>query len=53
MKLSEFKISITVENYDEKTAGNYRNCYVNETRIVSKLTKILILHLNSKNRKFE
>ena len=27
MKLSEFKFSISVETYDEKTAENDRNCY--------------------------
>ena len=36
MKLLELKISISVESYDEKTAENYRNCYVAEKRIVSK-----------------
>ena len=36
MKLSEFKISFSIESYDEKTAENYRNCYVVEKRIVSK-----------------
>ena len=28
MKPSEFKISISVQSYDEKTAENYRNYYV-------------------------
>ena len=28
MEPSEFKISIVVESYDEKTAENYRNGYV-------------------------
>jgi len=37
MKLSDFKISISVENYDEKTAENYRNCYIAEKHIISKL----------------
>jgi len=37
MKPSEFKILISVESYDEKTAENYRNCYVAENSIVSKL----------------
>ena len=32
MKLSEFKFSISVEGYNEKTAENYRNCYVVEKR---------------------
>ena len=36
MKPSEFKVSISVECYDEKTAENYQNCYVVEKRIVSK-----------------
>ena len=31
MKPSEFKICISVESYDEKTAKNYRNCYVAES----------------------
>ena len=35
---SEFKISISVESYDEKTAENYRNCYVAEKRIVFKIS---------------
>ena len=34
MKPSELKISISVESYDEKTAGNYRNCFVVEKIIV-------------------
>ena len=38
MKPSELKISISVESYDEKTAENYRNCYVAEKRIVYKLS---------------
>ena len=42
MKPSEFKISISVESYDEKTAENYRNCFVAEKHIVSKLLKISI-----------
>ena len=32
MKPSKVKESISVESYDEKTAGNYRNCYVAEKR---------------------
>ena len=36
MKLLEFKISISVESYDEKTAENYRKWYVAEMLIVSK-----------------
>ena len=42
MKPSEFKISPSVENYDEKTAENYRNFYVAEKRINLKLSKISI-----------
>ena len=34
MKPSELEFSISVESYDEKTAENYRNCYVAEKRIV-------------------
>ena len=30
MKPSEFKISISVKSSVEKTAENYRNCYVTE-----------------------
>ena len=30
MEPSDFKISISVESYDEKTAENYRNCNVAE-----------------------
>ena len=40
MKPSEFKISITVVSYDEKTAENYRNYLAR--RIASKLSKISI-----------
>ena len=40
-------ISISVESYDEKTAGNYRNCYAAEKRLVFKLLKILILNFDS------
>ena len=31
------QISISIESYGEKTAENYRNCYVVENRIKSKL----------------
>ena len=40
MKPSELDISFSFEGYNEKTAENYRNCYVAEERIVSKLSKI-------------
>ena len=39
MKPSETKISILIESYDEKTAENYRNCYVADKRIISKTIK--------------
>ena len=47
MKPLEFKISISVENYNEKTAENYWNCYVTEKRIVPKLSKISIPNFNN------
>ena len=40
MKPSEFKISLSVKTYDEKTVENYRNYYVVEKRMGSKLSKI-------------
>ena len=40
MEPSKFKILISVENFDEKTVENYRNCYVAEKRMGSKLSKI-------------
>ena len=49
VKPSEFKVLISVERYDEKTAENYRNCYVAEKRIVFKLLKISIPNFNSTN----
>ena len=42
MQQSEFRISISVESYDEKTAENYRNFYVAEKPIVFKISKISI-----------
>ena len=42
MEPSDFKIFVSVESYDEKPAENYRNCYVVEKRIISKLSKISI-----------
>ena len=42
MKPSESKISLSLESYDEKTAENYRNCYVAEECIGFKLWKISI-----------
>ena len=49
MKPSEFKISISVASYDEKTEENYGNCYVAGDRIVSKLSKISISNFDSTN----
>ena len=49
MEPSEFKISISVESYDEKTAENDRNCYVAEKRIISKVSKISIPNFDSIN----
>ena len=45
MEPSDFKISISVASYDEKTAENYRNCYVAEKRIV-------YISIKDINRKF-
>ena len=42
MKPSEFELSLSVENYEKKTVANFRNNYVAENHIVSKLLKILI-----------
>ena len=53
MKLSEFKVSISVASYDEKTAENYWNCYVAESCVVSKMLKVSILNFISANRKLE
>ena len=53
MKPSEFKIFISVESYDEKYAENYRNWYVAEKRIVSKISKISIQNFDSKKLRFE
>ena len=51
MNTSEFKISISVESYDEKTVENYRNLYVAEREkpIVFKLSNISIPNFNSTN----
>ena len=46
IKLSESEISFSVERDDKKTAENYRNCYVAEKRIVTKLSKISISNLD-------
>ena len=46
---SEFKNFVSVECYDEKSAENYRNCYVAENRIASKLSDISIPNFNSTN----
>ena len=49
MKPSVLKIFISVESYHEKTAENYRNYYVAEKRIVTKLSKISIPNFSSTN----
>ena len=49
MKTSEFKIFISVESYDEKTAENYQNFYVAEKRIVSKLSNLSIPNFDNSN----
>ena len=53
MKPSEFKFSISVESYDEKTAENYRNCYVAEKCIASKILKISIPKFKSTDSRLE
>jgi len=45
MKPSEFKIFLSVESYDEKSAQNDQNCYVAEKHIVSKESSISLLKL--------
>ena len=47
MEPSDFKIFVSVKSYDEKTDENYRNCYVAEMRIISKLSKISMPQFNS------
>ena len=49
MQPSEFEISLSVNSYEEKTAENYRNCFVAEKRMVSKLSKISILNFSVQN----
>ena len=49
MEPSEFKISVSIESYDEKTDEKYLNCYVVENLIVFKLSKISIPNFNSTN----
>ena len=39
MKTSEFKLSISVQSYDENTVENDLSCNVAEKHIVSKLSK--------------
>ena len=50
MEPSEFKISISVESYDGKTAENYRNCYVVEMLIVFKRFLILLAQIGELNK---
>ena len=54
LNLSKMRYSVSyddnsVESYEEKTAESYRNCYVSEKCIVSKISKISILNINSIN----
>ena len=53
MKPSELKISISVENYIEKTAENYRNCYILKKSIISKQSKILIQNFDNRNGRLQ
>ena len=53
MQKSEFKISISVGSYDEKTALSNRNCWLMEKPIVFKLSKISITNFNSTNLRLE
>ena len=46
MKPSEFRIFISVEGYDEKSAENDQNSFVAEKRMVSKLSNISILNFD-------
>ena len=48
-KKKQFKISFSVEIYDEKTAENDQNCNVTEKLIVSKLSEISILNFSNTN----
>ena len=50
---SGFKISLSVESYDKKTAENFRNGYVAKMCIVSKPWKILIPNFDSTNWRLE
>ena len=45
MNPSEFKTSISVECYYEKSDKNYQNSYIVEKRIISKLFQILIAQI--------
>ena len=49
MKRPDHDASRAEISYDEKTAENYRNSYVTEKRIVSKLSKISIPNFESTN----
>ena len=49
MEPSEFKISVLVESYDEKTAENFRNCDLVVKRIAFKLSKISIPNFDNTN----
>ena len=49
MKPSGSKISLLLESYYENTSENYRDCYVAEKRIVSKLSNVSIPNFNKTN----
>ena len=53
MKLGEFKISISVENYDEKTAEKYQNSYVAKKLNIFKQSMISILNFDSSNGRLQ
>ena len=53
MEPSEFKISISVKCYNEKTTENYRNSYIAEKPIVFQLSKRLVPNFDSTNWKAE
>ena len=50
MEPSDFKVSVSVESYDEKTAENYQDCYNAEKPIISKLSMISISSFDRKNK---
>ena len=53
MKPIDLEVSFSVKSYDEKTAENFRNCYVAEKQIVSKLSKISMPNFDNTNLRLE